>query len=159
MKRLLIAVALVALAGPAWAQTATPVTAATPSNDGSTTRSQAKPANPGKQTWADAQTFEGGVQIGTTGNGASLLTFVARGNCLADPSASLGDGAETIVSCAVPGAATGDFVAVQIQDTDDLTDVYVKRARAFTNSVQFSVGSYTAAQNPGSLTFNYLVVR
>lgn len=159
MKRLLVALALTLLAAPAFAQTPTPVTAATSSPDAGQTRSQSGFGPPGAMTFSGVQTFEGGAQIGTTSAGASLLTFVKRGQCLVDPSSSLGDGAETIVSCAATGALAGDFVVGAIATTSDVTDVYIKRATAYTDSVQFSIGSYTAAQNPGDLEIRYLVIR
>ena len=147
------------LAGNAQAQTPTPVTAATPGTvDPSVVRNDLA-GQTGGLYFQGPMSFEGGAQIGTSAAGASLLQFVARGSCVVDPSASLGDGAETIVSCAQTGVAAGDFVVGAIETTSDVTDVYIKRARAESGSVHFSIGSYTAAQNPGNLTLRYLVVR
>lgn len=158
MKQILVALALVLLALPAYAQTPTPVTAATASADEGQVRNRQRPSN-GGDALQNPMTFEGGAQIGTTAAGASLYTFSKRGTCLVDPSASLGDGAETIVSCAATGAAAGDLVLGAIATTSDVSDVYIKRATAFTDSVQFSIGSYTAAQNPGDLEIRFLVLR
>ena len=158
MKRLLLGILVALLAVPAYAQSPTPVTAGTPAAD-TAQRVDQQTKEVGAIRYERPLTFDGGAQIGTTAAGAALLTFVARGTCTVDPSSSLGDGAETIVSCTATGAAAGDFVVGVIATTSDVTDVYIKRATAFTNSVQFSLGSYTAAQNPGDLEIRYMVVR
>ncbi len=158
MKRFLLVLALLVVASEAHAQTPTPVTAASPS-PAAGQRRDAVTSMVGGVAYSQPVIAEGGLQIGTTAAGAALLSFVKRGECYVDPSASLGDGAETIVSCAATVAAAGDFVIGAIATTDDVTDVYIKRATAYTDSVQFSIGSYTAAQNPGTLTIRYLVVR
>lgn len=161
MRRLLLLAVLGAaslLPAVASAQTPTPVTVATPAADTGQVRQNLTAQN-GGFAYQNPVIFENGTQVGKTGDGASLLTFVARGTCTVDPSSSLGDGAETIVSCAVTGAASGDFVIGAIETTSDVTDVYIKRAKAQTNAVHFSLGSYTAAQNPGDLVIRYLVVR
>jgi hypothetical protein len=160
MKRLLLllAVAVLTLPALASAQTPTPVTVASPSPDGSQSRNALAP-NRGGFAFEQPDIFEGGLQIGKTSDSASLLTFVARGTCYVDPSASLGDAAETIVSCVATGAAVGDMGLASIESTEDVTDVYIKRIRVNANSIQFTFGSYTAAQNPGTLTVNFLVIR
>jgi hypothetical protein len=149
---------VLAWAGPAAAQTPTPVTVASPSPDGHQNRDRQRPSTGGE--WLESPvTFEGGAQIGKTSLGASLLTFVARGNCLVDPSGDLGDGAETIVSCTATGAIVGDMGLAAIQSTEDVSDVHIKRVRVTANMIQFTIGSYTAGQDPGVLSINYLVIR
>jgi hypothetical protein len=85
---------------------------------------------------------------------------LARGKCLVDPSASLADGAETIVSCAASGAMIGSLVISNIETTSDVSDVFIKRAAVTENGrVDFSFGSYGATQNPGVLSIVFAVVQ
>jgi hypothetical protein len=109
---------------------------------------------------AEAQTMTPSVTSTPVAIAPPGFRVLAKGRCLADPSASLGDGAEVIVSCAAPGAMVGSLVLYSIETTSDLTDVSIKRAGVTENGrVDFQFGSYTAASNPGTLTINFAVVQ
>ncbi len=158
MKRVLVALALVAFAAPAFAQTPAATVAATPAADAGSVRSQAGFAPPGKMTFKDIQTFEGGVQVGTTSGGAAALTFIARGTCTVNPN-QLGAGDVQNVTCAAPGALANDTVLGAIATVSDTAAVSIMRAAATTDSVTFKLVGLTAAQNLGAVVINYLVVR
>ena len=183
MKRWLVLVAVVALLpGRVWAQ-ATPTAtagaatpAATASPDGAQ-RVDTQSKRLGGDRVERAETFEAGLQIGTTAAGASLLTFVKRGSCTFDvASLTTATVAPTPwpgyvpkvskITCTATGAATGDLVFTTGLDVfDTATTTYealsVSRCKVTaTNTLSCWLHySGSAALDPAPLTLNYLVVR
>lgn len=187
MKRLLVGVALLALATPAGAaDLATPTAtaalatpAATASPDASQ-RVDTQSKRIGGERVERADTFEGGLQIGTTAAGASLLTFAKRGKCTLNlpsiaavptpaptPATSFGMVPTVVkVSCTATGVATGDLVLHAGLDTMDTgTTNYealrLARCKATATDTLSCWLQYTgpSALDPGALTLEYLVVR
>lgn len=157
MKRFLLALALVALAMPAYAQTPAPTVAATAAPDAGQT--------PGVQTKRlggaiveRAETFAAGLQVGATSTGAALLTFVKRGTCTVNPN-TLSDGAAQGITCTATGAAAGDAVVASIATIADGAAVTITRAVAATDSVTFNVQAFGAAANAGNIVIDYVVIR
>jgi hypothetical protein len=181
MKRLLVALALVALATPAGAANlATPTAtaaaatpAATPTADESARTDQQTKALGGERL-ERAVTFEGGLQVGSTANSASKLTFIQRGECLVDVAAltaasgTTGVPGVSKVTCAAPGVAAADTVLVEgLHPYDTGTSVYealsVSRCQALATDeltcwLHYG-GLATPGLDPGPMTIRYVVVR
>lgn len=177
MRKFVVIAALLALATPAGAANlatptatiaaATPV--ATPSPDDQLRRDAQQPAVGGRVV-EQAETFEGGIQIGKTGDGASKLAFVARGVCTFDlpafaavPTPMVGPPRVQKLNCTATGAAVGDavFVTLQRWGEGEYVGIRLDAARVIatnTLELQFTQGSL-AGLDPGPLTVNYLVVR
>jgi ABC-type amino acid transport substrate-binding protein len=172
MTRILVALVLVAPTATAGAVTP----AASPSPDGSQrTDQQAKRV--GGDRVERAETFDGGLQIGTTAAGASLVTFLKRGSCVLDlPSISTTTVAPTPwpgfvpavskATCTVTGAAVGDtvlFAGLDVFDTATTNYEALRLSRCKvtatdTLSCWFHY-SGTAAFDPPDLTLHYVVLR
>jgi hypothetical protein len=118
LRRLLLTGIALALAAPAFAQPATPLGTFTPAGSPSAGpgygREKQRPSNGGDALQAP-MTMEGGLQIGKTTAGGSLLTFAKAFSCAIDP-ASLGatPGAITTIRCAQTGLRAGDFVLCRL---------------------------------------------
>lgn len=161
----------------ATAALATP--AASPSPDGSQ-RTDQQARQVGGIRYDKPSTFDGGLQVGTTAAGASLLTFSKRGSCLLDlpsiaavptpaptPATSFGFVPSVVkASCTATGVAVGDLVlnaGLDVMDTgttnyEALALGRCKVTAADTLSCWFK---YTgpSALDPGPLTLEYWVVR
>lgn len=153
----LAGLAVVLTATAAQAQTPAPTVAATASPDGSQRRDAQAPAV-GGFVFSQPNIHEGGAQIGTTANGASLLTFVKRGSCVVNPN-QLGAADVQDITCAATGAVAGDAVFAAIATVSDVKAATIVRAAAGTDSVTFKLMGMTAAQDMGAVTINFLVVR
>ena len=150
--------------------TVTPAIAAAPAADGGQRRSDQAPAVPGGKIHADVDTFEGGLQVGTTAAGASKITFLARGTCLFDLPAIAAVGTPIVgppvavtVSCAATGAAVGDslFATLYNYPIGEYKGLLLSSSRvsaADTLEFTFTHGSL-AGLDAAPLTVNYLVVR
>lgn len=187
IRRLLMVVGLVALSAPSFAaDLATPTAtaalatpAATASPDGSQRREEMAPSV-GGHVFEKANIFEGGLQIGTTDNGASLLTFAKRGSCLLNlpsiaavptpaptPATSFGQIPSVVkVSCTATGVAVGDLVlhaGLDVMDTasTNYEALSISRCKATATNTLSCWLRYTgpSALDPGPLTLEYLVVR
>ena len=123
-------------------------------------RSDALPAAPGKRVFLDAQTFDGGAQVGTTAAGASKLTFMKRIKCTVDPPSLTVPGMIANVSCAATGAAAGDFAACSLPLASS-SGVVIKSVAAATDVVSISLVGISDAAFPdvGSVDIQCLVVR
>jgi hypothetical protein len=187
MKRFLVLVALVGLVTPAYAaDLATPTAtaalatpAATASPDGSQ-RTDTQSKRLGGDRVERADTFEAGLQIGTTAAGASLLTFAKRGKCTLNlpsiaavptpaptPATSFGFVPALVkVSCAATGVAVGDLVlhaGLDVMDTGTTNYEALRLSRCKVSAADTLSCwlHYTgpSALDPGALTLEYLVVR
>ena len=139
------------------AGTSTPAAVASPNSQ--ERRSEALPAAPGKRVYTDAQTLEGGLQVGTTAAGASKITFISRVKCTVDPVAVAGPGASTIVGCAATGAAAGDFASCSLP-LASASSVVIKSVAATTNRIDIElVGIHDVFGDAGSVIIQCLVVR
>lgn len=119
--RWLLTIAALSLAAPAFALNDTPAPtpagtstpAASPAAAAGKPREQQRPSN-GNDVFQGPDTFEGGVQVGKTSDGGSLLTFMKGFTCTVNPVAMTLPGQTTTVGCAAPGARTGDFVSCRM---------------------------------------------
>ena len=169
LKRLLVAVAMVAASAPSYAAdlatptatavAATPAATASPDNQ---QRRDSQVSNVGGFAFEGPNINEGGLQIGKTSDGASLFTFAARGTCTFNQP-SMATDTFSVVGCTVTGAAVGDFVVAQLQpwNVTDYTQIIVAGSRVTaTNTIQVTLQNTGAdTVDPGNLTLNYLVIR
>ena len=136
--------------GVTWAQSPTPVIAATPSAD---------VAPIGFRNSGGRLNFVDGIAVG--GTNAAPLTLVTRGTCTVNI-ASLAADATALVGCVVTGVLPGDLVFVQQTDVvATYSMLAVVATFATTNEVQFRVTNThnTSAGDLPATAFNYLVVR
>ena len=136
----------------------TPAAAASP--DPGYRRSDALEGMPGQRVYKDAQTFEGGTQVGTTASGASAIMFIKRVKCTVDPPSLTVPGMSAAVTCTATGAAAGDFAACSLP-LGSASGVVIKSVEAGTNLITVELVGISDAAFPdvGAVAIQCLVVR
>lgn len=112
------------------------------------------PTNPSTAMWVAAGTsrFDGGIQLGSTGNS---IASSYSGSATLDFASTLA-GAATDLTITVTGAVAGDVVLLGVPDGSTLSDGNFTAWVSATNTVKvrFANNSLTLALDPASGTFN-----
>jgi hypothetical protein len=167
-KRLLGVVALAALLpatafalndtpAPTPAGTSTP--AATASPDTASDRSKSVAGVPAAQYFIGTQTFEGGIEVGSTALGATKLDFIKRVKCTVDPVAMTLPTQTTTVRCAATGTVATDYANCALPIASAAGAV-IKSVSAATDAIDIELVAISERfPDVGEVAIQCLVVR